>query len=236
MRKIVLIAGVVLAGTGIFFGCKKNAGKSSNCRIVSIIDAKDSLREDFTYDSKGRISVKVSGQQVYTYDYGDNSVTITYLNAGTLFSTTTATLNQSGLAVNIRQESTQTGVAWFNYLNEYNGDELVRSTVTAADGRPAQITTYQWTDGNMTSSITGKDTAVFTYYLDKPRQQGDYLSLSALVNGYEQVRSKNLIKGIGNGTAVYGFDPDGKITALDITLDAASGGIEIDYQLQYQCE
>ncbi|HVU57110.1 MAG TPA: hypothetical protein VHD83_18740 [Puia sp.] len=222
-----------LAGAGGFSGCKKSSDMKAVCRVVGIYNVQDSVNEGLTYDSHGRLSVLAAGSQIYTYDRSDNRTIITYYSAGLLISKTTVITNQAGLAVNVRLENTQIGVDWINDVNEYEDERIIRTTRTASDHRPAVITTYQWTDGNMTISITGSDTTHYSYYTDKPRQPGDYLSLAQLTTGYEIYRVKNLFKSQGDIDFVYSWGPDGKISAFK----AMEGGSNIaGILLDHQCE
>lgn len=223
----------VLLGAGALSGCKKNADAKAVCHVMGIYDVQDSINEGLTYDSQGRLSVAASASQLYTYEHSDHQTIITYYSSGLLISKTTAITNQDGLAVDVRVENTQTGIAWVNYANEYEDQRIIRTTTTYADRRPAIVTTYQWTDGNMTALISGSDTTRFTYYTDKPSQVGDYLSLAQLTLGYEQYRVKNLFKGQDDISFVYAWGSDGKISALKET----SGGNDVaGLLLQYQCE
>ena len=232
MQKMLLMTTLLLGVMGIISGCKKSAGTKTTCQIIGFKNVVDSVLEELVYDSEGRISVVVTGQTVYSYEYGDHIATITSLTSGLLISKTTAINNEAGLAVNIKQETTQTGVDWFNTFCEYDGEKLIRTTQTASDKRAPSITNYQWTDGNLTSTISGTDTTRLTYYTDKPDQAGGYLSLAQIIQGYEQIRSKNLLKSLGDQVFTYKFATDGKISDLVSTFSGAPG---LDLQLQYEC-
>jgi len=221
-----------LSGAGIFSGCRKDADARAVCRVMSIYDAQDSINEGLTYDSQGRLSVRAYGSQLYTYEHSDNKTIITYYSGGLLISTTTVFTNQDGLAVNVRVENTQTGIDWVNYANEYEGEQIIRTTETTSDHKPDLVTTYQWIGGNMTASVTGTDTAHFTYYTDRLSQEGDYLSLAQLTTGYEQFKVRNLFKGQDDISFEYAWGSDGKISAFKET----SGGSDLGgLLLQYQC-
>jgi len=234
MQKIWWIGAMLpgLLGVGALSGCKKNADVKAMCRVMAIYNVQDSISESLTYDSQGRLSVVAAGNQLYTYEHSDHQTIITYYSAGLLISKTTAFTNQDWLAVDVRVENTQTGIAWINYANEYEEGRIIRTTTTYSDHRSTIVTTYQWTDGNMTASITGADTTRFSYYTDKPSQVGDYLSLAQLTLGYEQYRVKNLFKGQDNISFVYAWGSDGKISALKETMD---GNDVAGLLLQYQC-
>ena len=230
MNKIIWI--VFLAA--IIAGCNKNSDKkaAAACQITSMRDTTNNNTNELTYNSNGKLSNLVQGSLITTYDYADNKVIITQTDGGTLISKTTAVLNNMGLAVNVYKETPQTGIAWRNILHEYDGQQIARSTETTAEGHPAVITTYQWSNGNLISAITGSDTATYGYYLDKPGQPGDYLSIGQMLQGYDQIRAKNLFKSIDDNTFTYGFGPDGKISSIR----SISGGVTVfEYQYQYKC-
>jgi hypothetical protein len=230
VNKIVWI--VVL--TGLLAACKKDHDKnaSASCRIIGMRDTINNAANELTYNGNGKLSNLVQGSLLTTYDYADNKVIITQTNGGALITRTTAILNNAGLAVNVYMETPQTGVAWRNMLHEYDGQQIVRSTETTADGHPAEITTYQWSNGNLISAITGSDTTTYGYYLDKPGQPGDYLSIGQMLQGYEQIRAKNLFKSIGDNTFSYGFGPDGKISSIRSVF---GGAAIFDYVYQFKC-
>jgi hypothetical protein len=231
MQKILLI--VLLAAA--FAGCKKNSDKKATtaCRIIGMRDTVNNNNNELTYNSNGKLSNLTQGSLITTYDYADNKVIVTQTNGGTLISKTTAVLNNAGLAVNVYMETPQTGNTWSNDLHEYDGQQIARTTTTWADGRPAVITTYQWSNGNLISAITGTDTATYGYYLDKPAQPGDYLSIGQMLQGYEEIRTKNLFKNIDDDIFSYGFGPDGKISSIKSVF----GGVTaFEYQYQYKCD
>jgi hypothetical protein len=225
----------ILLLSGILAGCKKDHDKNAatTCRIIGMRDTISNSTNELTYNSNGKLSNLVQGSLITTYDYADNKVIITQTNGGTLISKATAVLNNMGLAVNVYTETPQTGVAWRNILHEYDGQQIVRSTETTAEGHPAEITTYQWSNGNLISAITGSDTATYGYYLDKPSQLGDYLSIGQMLQGYEQIRAKNLFKSIGDNTFSYAFGSDGKISSIKSVF---GGATIFDYVYQYKCE
>jgi hypothetical protein len=228
MKKILLIA--VMAA--VCAGCKKTETKKTDCRIVGLYNTMDSTLNELTYDPQGRLSVTVQGSLVTTYTYSDNSVVITVNNGGIFISRATAVLNVDGLAVNVYSETPQTGTAWRNKLNVYDGQQLVRSVFTTAQKPTPDTTTYQWSNGNLISSVQGKDTTSYAYDLDKPAQPGDYLSLAQMVQGYEEIRSKNVFSKLGDTRFTYEFGQDKWISSITTTY---SGGIAYKTDYLYKC-
>jgi len=222
---------------GTFTRCKKNNDKAPECRIISATGVPGGASYQLTYDNTGKLSRVVLGQGVITYDYtgNGNMVTVTNMDSGQFRSRTVVTLNPVGLASNVRVEDDLTGATWSNTSYEYNGDELSRSTSTSSAGGAPSVSTYTWSDGNMISATTDPtgpmpSTSTFEYYTDKPRQNGDFLLLLQLLQGYEIYRNKNLIKGISGAVLTYIFAKDGKIASLEVAEGTTSF---LDYQ--YQC-
>ncbi|MGE5108652.1 MAG: hypothetical protein ACM3H8_13995, partial [Sphingobacteriales bacterium] len=61
---------------------------------------------------------------------------------------------------------------------------------------------------------------------------GDYLDFFQLIEGYEFLRTKNLLKTFGNSTLTYDFGTDGNIAALAIS---SPGGAPSAINYQYKC-
>ena len=221
---------LMLVMTGIFTGCKKSNDKKTFCKISTIVPVPTGTTIQLTYNSQNRVSRVVSGTAVLTYEYSDNTAIVTSLNADTLNSKTIATLNPSGLAINVRVETDASGANWDNTFYEYNGDELAKSTLTTSTGGSAVITTYSWSGQNMISTTTDTTTTNFGYYSDKPRQSGDYLDLIQLLQGYTIYRTKNLIKSISGAIFTYEFGSDGNITSLQVTSGTNSSFLDYQYQ------
>jgi hypothetical protein len=146
------------------------------------------------------------------------------------------TNNAAGLATNVKTEFNGSGSNWDNQAFEYSGNELIKGTFTNSSGTTPSINLVTWDDGNMKDVSSGGTISTIDYYFDKPSQDGDYLVLSQLVQGYQIYRSKNLIKSILTGNIInsftYTFDADGKITSVTST----AGATPTTLNFQYQCD
>lgn len=221
-------------GTIIFFaGCKKDDPGTTQpkCKITSIVAGSNSAT--VTYNTDGTIASVTFGSVVTTYSYNGNVITETITSSGQTLGKLTVTVNSAGLATNVKTEIQ--GGEWDNEAHEYNGNQISRSTYTSSDGGDAEITTYQWSGGNMVSINDDGDITTIDYYTDKPTQQGDYLFILQLLQGYTIFKSNNMVKSATDGTDVtnitYTFDSDGKVTSF--TED--DGSDQTAYGLSYQC-
>lgn len=145
------------------------------------------------------------------------------------------TINGTGLAANVRSEHSDDGTDWGNEAYDYDGNQASKLNYTSSDAGSAEISTFQWSGGNLVSIDDNGNVTNVVYYTDKSTQPGDYLSLSQLIQGYEVFRNKNMIKSITDGTYItcitYTFDTDGKVTSLK----EGDGTDVTAYGLSYQC-
>lgn len=229
--KILTTAILVLVITGTFSGCKKDNDKKPVCRIISVSSSSTSDKYLFSYNSDGKLNRAAFGDNVVTYDYTGNTIIATALNLGIFESKKIVTLNAAGLAANVRTETDPAGTNWINDSYEYNGEELIKSTNTSAIGGSPFITTYTWLNGNLRSVTAGSVTQPLDYYADKPRQNGDYLYLIQLIQGYEYLRNKNLVKSISDSRLTYEFGADANISSVTIS----EGGLTSILDYEYQC-
>jgi hypothetical protein len=231
MRKTIVTFVLAFTMAGAFTGCKKNKDKRTVCRIVSLKSGASGDMSELSYDQQGRISRIVSGDLLRTYFYDADSVIATSASAGTVSDRKVIKVNALGLAVSIYSETYGTQPSWSNAVNEYDGDKLIKTTSTSSNQMEPVINTYQWSQHNITASISGTDTTRFSYYLDKPIQEGDYFSLLQKEEGYEIFRNQNLLKTYAGSNLVYEFNSEGRISSLQLT---SAGSISIlDYE--YQC-
>ena len=220
----------ILILAAAFNACKKNNDKKPVCRIAAFTIAGQVY--NITYNSSGKVIAIATGIFSQTYDYFNDTTTITSLNDGTFSSRTIVALNGAGLATNVRTELNASGTEWTNSTFEYNGDELSKQISTRSGDTSRGITTFIWFNHNMISETIDSNTTVLDYYTDKPRQAGDYLDFFQFLGGYEYLRTKNLLKSFGNSTLTYQFGTDGNISELTIS---SPGGIPAGINYQYQC-
>jgi hypothetical protein len=222
---------------GLSSGCKKDKDepKQPNCKIINVTS---STGDAYTvaYNSDGKISSLTSGSSVTTFAYSGNTAIATTNISGVFDSRKIITTNSDGLAVNIRTENDAAGTVWTNQAQQFNGTEILTSTLTSSSGGSPSVTTFTWSNGNMISATSGgSPTTTLEYDTNKPAQTGDYLHLAQLLAGYEVYRSKNLVKSLMSGATInsfdYSFGTNGVISAITIT-----GGSASTFTYQHQCQ
>lgn len=169
----------------------------------------------FTYDTQGRLISTVESDTIITTftRAGDSVVANTTVPRGPV-SRVIIHNNKDGLATNIRVTFNFEDALWFNISYEYNGQQLARSVFTSSTRPDTLVTAFTWSAGNMVSSTNDSTTEKFDYYTDQPRQQGDPQFLDQFSQGFEIIRTKDLIRSRDRLTYTYEFRPDGKITAV----------------------
>jgi hypothetical protein len=182
----------------------------------------------------GRIIRSVGGTFVKNYAYAGDSVIIGFLHSGEFVNRTFVHLNDAGMAAWVRVEGNPEGTSWVRTAYEYNGKELVKSSVITSGNVKPSVTTYEWSDGNLVSRIHETEITHFEYYTDKPGQAGDHFFLTQLTEGYEIYKPKNLIKTIGNSNIAYEFNAGGKISASITTTGDSRSVLIFDYACNEQ--
>ncbi|HET7119288.1 MAG TPA: hypothetical protein VFI29_22525 [Hanamia sp.] len=229
---------VALICIALFTGCKKDSKPTqppqSSCKITTIA-VSGANAVSIAYNNDGTVSTITSGTGITSYVYSGNTITETTMNSGQFDTKAIITKNGDGLATNVRTEYSADGTDWDNEAYEYNGTQVIKLTYTSSNGGSSDISTFQWSGGNLVSVIDTGDTTKIDYFTDKLSQGADYLSLSQFIQGYEVFRNKNILKSITNGTDVtnvtYTYDTDGKITSLTEN----DGTDTYNYSFQYQC-
>ncbi|HTD95004.1 MAG TPA: hypothetical protein VK644_14360 [Chitinophagaceae bacterium] len=214
--KILVPALFVLTLTSIFISCKKNKDndRKLTCRVSSFTGIGDKPVV-LTYNQEGKVSRVSTGFHVVTISSDGNKKTIVTLDTGKFSQRSIVTENAAGLATNVRLETTIDGSTFFNTAFEYDGEEVSRSVATNSEGTPPVITTFTWVNHNMVSQTSDGSTITFDYFLDKPRQDGDFLFLLRTIQGFETIRSRNLIRTFATGASfTYDFNADGNIASL----------------------
>ncbi|MEO5564857.1 MAG: hypothetical protein ABIR18_15525 [Chitinophagaceae bacterium] len=214
--------------------CKKNdANPRPDCKIVAIIAGANATA--FTYNADGKLNSK-NAATTDRLTYNGNIITITNSTGTTINTITTVTLNANGLASNAAVVNAA-GTNLSNTAFEYNGKELSKSTITSASGGLPDITTYNWSGGNIVSFQNVSSITTFDYALDKPAQTGDFWNLQNLAQGFETIKTKNILKSFSTAatttTINYDFDADGKITGL---TGISGGAILLALTYQYECK
>jgi hypothetical protein len=229
--KTLIALAIVIGISGILPQCKKSNDNKPSCQIITVTPLPNGNPLHFTYNQDGNPSQEVSGNLIMTFEYLTDSVIVRATNTGNFQYKTIAELNNDGLATHVRIELDSLGTTWQNTVYEYNGQELSKSTFTSSNGRAPVVSTYSWNNQNLVKIITDTITQTFGYYLDRPRQTGDYFLLTNDLQGFEIYRNKNLLKTIDATSLNYTFGTDGKI----ISLSATTGANENFLNYEYQC-
>jgi hypothetical protein len=232
-----ILSGLIVTMSFILFitGCKKDdpAAPQSTCKITSIVTGGGAIA--ISYNTDGTIDSLSVGTAVISYSYSGNIITENTTVSGQFAGKVIVTVNSAGLATNVKSEYSEDGTQWDNEAYDYDGNQASKLTYTSSYGGSAEISTFQWSGGNLVSISDDGDVTNVDYYTDKASQSGDYLSLSQLIQGYEVFRNKNMIKSVTDGTDIinitYVFDNDGKVTSF--TED--DGTDQTAYGLSYQC-
>lgn len=217
-------------------GCKKEHGVSQPCNnsLIAAVHHSNGNWYRLSYNADRRLSKLTVGDSITSFEYRGDSTIVTVLDSGHFVSRSLVSLNGLGLATNVRTEKNEAGTNWFNTFYEYNGAELMRSTITSSGGISPRVTTYTWANHNLASATTDAAILAFGYYSDKPVQHAGYLEITQLFQGYELYRNKNLLKSISGSVFNYQFGPGDQIAFVVVN----SGGDPdvFNYGVSYQCD
>lgn len=223
---LILLAAIL----GGISSCNKVVDKKGICRISTATVSPAGSMYRFTYNFDGTVSRIDFAKTSAIFNYSGNLTTVFFLDSlGVITGKNIITRNADGLATQVRNEFDATGTFWRNTIYEYNGKEVARSILTSSDNGNTVISTYTWANQNMVASTTGVTTNTYEYYLDKPRQEGDYISLTQLIQGYEVFFTKNLLKSGSGFNFNYNFRSDGKISSLMYTVGNVISTIDYEY-------
>lgn len=239
MKSIALNYSVFTVLLLMIWGCEKDSEQpeptpSAQCRIKSI--NQNSLLVTIAYRADGKVlSTSSSDGSLAQYSYDGDTVRIEQTNAGFFDARYTIVNNANGLAEKVKFESNETGTAGYSYTYQYNGTEVAQSTQKEIGTGTTEVTTYTWQNGNLKEIDTPASETIFEYYVNEKAQAGGFLELSFLIQGFNYIKNKNLLKSVStnasSGNVKYDFDADGKITAIKITGTAPS-----DITCTYQCK
>jgi len=227
----------ILIAIVLFVSCKKNdVARHPVCNITTV-NAGTGDPFNISYNSEGKIASVTQGTISKNFQFSGNTLVINETNSGGFANKYIVTLNEFGLATNVKNEETADGTDWNNLQFEYNGKEVVKQTSTTSAGGATDITTITWTNGNPTSIAHGGNASTIEYYADKPSQAGDYWNLIQLINnGFYFIASKNAMKSLVAGgvrtNLFYTSDADGKFTG--VIVDDGTPPVST-YTYQYQC-
>lgn len=236
MKKIAYLA----IASGLFLllspSCGKKSSPAPNCKLITITDVLSgtNVTANITYNNDGNIStIQETGTspvtKVFTY-IGSLIMIATTSSSGNV--TDSVVLNSNGLMTYWQSRDASNNTLAYTYTYANNG-ELLKSTQQSNAG-PVTTTTYTYTNGDVTGSSDGTNTAIYTYYTDKAFADGDYLKTVQIFNyGALYIKNAHLIKGFQQGTTVenfnYSFDASGKVTAVTATNGASIENVTDQY-------
>ncbi len=217
-------------------GCKKaDAGATGNRCNVSSIKEPGYNPVNITYLADGKIERITHDDELRTFSYSGSTTTILITSGGVFDSRKILTINADGMVTNMLHHYNESGTEWYNDVYEYNGRQITKRTSTDSYGPGAEVNTYTWVNGNIsTETVTQVGTYVFEYYTDEEYRAGDYYYIDQMLSdSYQVVFNKNLLKSLKLNSYSpenysYSFDSDGKITAA--TREGRS-----PVTLTYQC-
>jgi len=230
----LLCVPILLLSAGIFFaGCKKDIAAVESCRIITVTPSSGNVL-NFTYNLEGKTGFVTNGNALTVFSYSGNVVIGNTTVNGNFITKKTVVLHPNGFAASAKTETSSDGSTWYKNTYEYNGAQLIKDTYTNSQNVVPQVTTITWSGGNLVATSQNGITSTVEYYTDKPSQQGDYLALLQMIQGYRTYSSKNAVKSLLANGSISSFDytyQDGKITALKFN----AGGTITNYSYQYQC-
>jgi hypothetical protein len=222
MKHTVSISFIIISSFVVLLdGCKKDDPAPLTltpfCQVSSVVQSGNTYA--ITYNTAGKPEKIVYQDEVRTFTYSGNTVTVLLKIDGVFNELKTITLNVDGLPTNVRGDFNESGTEWNNEAFEYNGKEVIKRTGTDSYGSGSEVATYTWQNGNLISnSRSGFFTEQYEYYTDKDFKEGDLYYVEQFIEqSYQYIFNKNLFKSVkvnGNTTTYsYTFDADGKITS-----------------------
>jgi hypothetical protein len=217
----------------IAFACKKSSSHPSNaCRIAVNYDSlflPGGNEADVTrifYDNDGRVAytqTNTSNDSITrVFIYNDSSVVITPTNIQSPYDT--IVMNGKGMPVKIKQtyisnDYYDLSIYSYDATGQLQSAALSQANNSGANLRTATYT-YKFVDGDCVSTTytdaNGTSTTNYTYYTDKPVQDGDYQRFQNISSyGTAIIRNKHLLRSAQSGTYIsdysYTFDNTGRI-------------------------
>jgi hypothetical protein len=239
MKKVLFFSAFLVLFLIFEPSCSKKNAAAPACKLITITDVNGSTTTTFniTYNNVGKISTlqSTSGStttsKVFTYSSDVIFITSTYSGSPNP-TTDSIVVNNSGL---IMSDQYRNGTDESLTTYTYSGNQLLKS-ILQNNSDPAVTTTYTFTNGDLTGSSDGTNTATYSYNTTKASVPGDYFQLVQLIQyGASYVINSHQIIGYQIGSTIenitYTYDNTGKITGLTGTT---GGSIEtITYQ--YNC-
>lgn len=220
-RLIILISTYFAIG---LVSCTKNNSQNPppafGCKVASITNT-GYQPTYITYRADGKIDKMTYDDELRTFSYNGNSLTVLTTKGGAFDDRKTITLNANGMPVNVRGDYNETGTEWYNDAFEYNGREVSKQVLSDSYSSNSDIITYTWANGNLVKQQSpAYGTTVYEYFLNKNYSEGDFFYIDQfLYDSYQFVFNKNILKSSKTGNYpidlfYYTYDADGNINSF----------------------
>jgi hypothetical protein len=188
------------------------------------------------YNGTGQVSslqiVSVLGTTQKTFTYGDSTIFVTTTVAGAK-ETDSVRVNADGFMLSdYNRNGSDSSVTTYSY--DATGSLLYSYSITNYSG-PVQ-TNANYTNGDLTSMVSGSDTTTYAYNDDKLYMTGDYFQVVQLLNNpAPTIKNTHQLAAYTQGgiacTISYTYDNTGKISSM--TLTKGTNAQTLGYQ--YSC-
>ncbi len=240
--KYALIVSLAL----LVISCSKNnpsggtpTAQDSICTLVAVRWVYNNILYTtlLSYNSDGKLSKTDDGLGDTTgYTYSGNKIFISSDNG--MGTRDTTTLNNFGYTAQFDVHSPPiiSSSAFF-----YDSDTVLSHSIFTSPLISApDTTTYEFTNGDLTTTNVGGTTYNYTYYTDQTEQIADFSIYNQIISeGALAYTNKHLTKSYtGNNFSsnyTYNFDPSGKIVSIvDNYTNSQSSGT-VTYYYSYAC-
>ncbi|MDP9041736.1 MAG: hypothetical protein M3N30_07120 [Bacteroidota bacterium] len=240
--KTVSYLGVLIL---FFLACSKNGSPvapvvpSKTCNIIAatLVLANGNIADKYTfqYDSANRLIASQDSAQSYSVSYSYSGKTIyRAVAAGIYSSVDTITLNDAGLIAHDK-EVVGTSVHIMNFT--YDANMQLTTYTEQQDAYPPVSSSYYFTNGDNTLSISAGSQDTLTYDLSKLAVAGNLDQFYQLLYlGAMRIKNKHLVVSQKHGAIItdsYTFNADGNISSV---TTAVNGGNSSTLSYTYDCK
>jgi len=212
---------------------KKSSSNTQACQIITVTDHEPAgtATVNLTYNNQGQVLTKqilTSSDTIsMVFTYSGNTEIVQTSGPG-LAITDSMNLNSDGQTVTDYESD---GTITYLTTNTYSGTELQTSVFTYSGG--STTTTYSWTNGDMTSSVSGSTTTIYSYNTNAS-EVGDYWWTIQLINfGGDLIRTKHQLASYQSASTIhnlsYTYDNTGKITGLTNSFGSSVDTVSYRY-------
>ena len=238
-KSIVLTA---LVGSTIFLSCHKNGdhpASNSSCKVTGLQVKGNGWTGNYiiSYGGDGKLGgVQYSdGSTSYTRTFTYASGMIIINVTGTSPGIDTVFLNANGDADHIIIHDASNNVTVESFT--YDGSRQLTSSTSQTTGGGTIVTTYQYSNGDVTEADLGGGKFIYSYYTDKASAAGDLFIFGQWMQfGVIYQKARHLTRSISAGSVTenltYTFDGGGKI----IGATQSSGSSDLTtFTYTYDC-